>query len=230
MSKPVKLLFFSFGIAMLSVACFQVFNNEINSSVKVNHDVKLEENANSSLNTVDIEEEDPVSEADIKNLANISTANLKQAPMFNEPVLKQINNVEGYRELVKRLTSNGLSQEVSSQLFVRDDYVGIINSLEKTNNQSFEVQQLYVDLIEQAIYSGHLDMTVNAFNCNDKVCGGALSYLNDEQISSFVEETFNNKKSLPVAYKIQPIVQNGIKELRILFNYKNPAIEVSLDN
>ncbi|QSX35348.1 hypothetical protein JYB87_09240 [Shewanella avicenniae] len=223
MSKSIKLFFWGGGLVIVLIAFFQwFFENNNNPNSNLNPDTKLVGSFQSSNSINNSKINAPTLPANTEQIFKPSKNTQQQKSIIKEP----IDTVENYDQLVTRLTSNGLSDGVSNQLFVRSDYVDIINSLEKTNSQSYEVQQLYVDMIDQAINSGNLDMVVNTFNCSDNVCGGNLFYENDEQINAFINETFNNEKSLSVAYKVQPVIQNGIKELRVIFNYKVPVIEV----
>lgn len=219
MNKSIKLYLLGIGLVIVLIAFFQWFfenNNNPNTKTKIVGSSQSSNSiSNSEINATNLQ-------ANAEQISKTSKNTQQQKSIIKEP----IDTVENYDQLVTRLTSNGLSDGVSNQLFVRSDYVDIINSLEKTNSQSYEIQQLYVEMIDQAISSGNLDMVVNAFNCSDNVCGGNLFYENDEQINAFINETFNNKKSLSVAYKVQPIIQNGIKELRVIFNYKDPIIVV----
>jgi hypothetical protein len=131
-----------------------------------------------------------------------------------------------YNSLIEKITKNGLSTDVSLQLFSSSDYSDIINSFEKTENQAYETQYELTETINKALDNNFNSMTLQEFKCNDAICGGVLSYENEADVSEFVSTTFIANKSRPVAILVQPVLVNGNKELRLMLNYKNIELQI----
>lgn len=121
---------------------------------------------------------------------------------------------------------NGLSSEAALSLIRKKDFYDIVESLEKLNGESFDIQSQFRKNIEQQIQDNNFDMYLYTFNCNDTVCAASVYYSNENELDKFLDSPFASEEQ-PAAIITQPVVVDGNKEFRIILNYKTSSIIVN---
>jgi hypothetical protein len=144
--------------------------------------------------------------------------------IINEVSLHENDSIS---QLVSSISSvEGISKDAASALTARKDFYEIINAFEKNNADSFETENNFRDRIVEVIRENSFKMSLYAFNCNDTVCAAAITYENSTDIDSLIKKSLI-ENTAPVGIVTQPVIFNGNKELRLIFNYSTPVIILS---
>ncbi len=166
----------------------------------------------------------------VENLQDLEINEVQHALNANQPTSAQdiLDNTDPVEILISNIDgSEGLNKESAMELITRDDYLNVLNVFTKNNHESFEVQDSFQQRMERMIEENDLDMSLNLFNCNDSLCAASLSYEEDLEIDNFINKSFVENTEHSVSIIVQPVIINGTKELRLVFNYKNNSILVN---
>lgn len=123
-------------------------------------------------------------------------------------------------------SEEGLSDAGAEKLFHQTNFDDFIYSLEKSETKSYETQSKFEEIITNSELNKNNQINLTAFNCDDTVCMGALSFESEEFIEQFINDTFRTN-NIAASFIAQPVSINGSKEMRIIFNYSNPTIVIS---
>lgn len=207
-----KLLITLIVITLVAVMSFQLFKPE----------KKIEEKP---LSRVVVIQNKPQQHKAINSLPEQSEAELSTPKKVDTVTQQQIPQITPSDDLVNNLaTDDGLHQNKARQLIANKEFAEKVSLFEKKNDESYEIQEKFQQVMQDTINKQGYPMVVTSFNCNDFACAAAISYENEDNIDPLINQVFDKKSTPPVGMIVQPVLVSGNKELRVVWNFKNPAI------
>jgi hypothetical protein len=136
-----------------------------------------------------------------------------------------LDDVSSIDKLINNLSANegGLSDTSIETAFRLKNFDSLVYQLQSTaTNQEFEQQ--FRNSVHDVVQSNN-GMLPRSIGCNDEVCAAVLDYSQQNSPEQFSKDLIQ-KIEQPISIVMQPVEVQGVKELRVLLNYKNAKIIV----
>lgn len=137
----------------------------------------------------------------------------------------QPDDVSSIDDLINNLSANegGLSDTSVEIAFRLRNFDSLVYQIENTaSNQEFE--QRFRNSVHYVVQSNN-GMLPRSIGCNDEVCAAVLDYSQQSSPEQFSKDLIQRIEQ-PISIVMQPVEVEGVKELRVLLNYKNAKIIV----
>ncbi|WP_440056900.1 hypothetical protein ACSLBF_18640 (plasmid) [Pseudoalteromonas sp. T1lg65] len=122
--------------------------------------------------------------------------------------------------------NQGLDENIAVTLMAKRNFPEMVNTLEKVEPVSFEKEAFFLSKMQNLIENKSLNLTFDTFNCSDSVCAASVIYENEEQADQFIQSFISETADRPVSIAVQPVLIDGYKELRFVFNHVSAKILV----
>lgn len=120
-------------------------------------------------------------------------------------------------------TSGGLSEAATNNALALRDFDALIYQLD-SSQADYKFQQEFSSAIRISTENNN-DVITRNFGCNKTICAATFDYSEQTAADDFSNQLIEQLQQ-PVAITIQPAVVNGVKELRLILNYKTAGIAV----
>lgn len=137
----------------------------------------------------------------------------------------QHDDVSSIDNLINNLSANegGLSDTSIETAFRLKNFDSLVYQLQSTaTNQEFEQQ--FRNSVHDVVQSNN-GMLPRSIGCNDEVCAAVLDYSQQNSPEQFSKDLIQ-KIEQPISIVMQPVEVQGVKELRVILNYKDAKIIV----
>lgn len=137
----------------------------------------------------------------------------------------QNDDVSSIDDLINNLSSNegGLSDTSIETAFRLKNFDSLVYQLQSTaTNQEFEEQ--FRNSVHDVVQSNN-GMLPRNIGCNDEVCAAVFDYSQQNSPEQFSKDLIQ-KIEQPISIVMQPVEVQGVKELRVILNYKDAKIIV----
>ncbi|WP_105264428.1 hypothetical protein [Pseudoalteromonas sp. T1lg76] len=137
----------------------------------------------------------------------------------------QHDDASSIDNLINNLSSNegGLSDTSIETAFRLKNFDSLVYQLQSTGiNQEFEQQ--FRNTVHDVAQSNN-GMLPRSIGCNDEVCAAVLDYSQQDSPEQFSKDLIQRIEQ-PISIVMQPVEVQGVKELRVILNYKDAKIIV----
>lgn len=182
------------------------------------HDVQTMDRSFRASDDLTDHQADMIDESDVVTLDN-----------QQEPFEQTQNNT---REEVNQFITNALLQGYfnraeAEQFFSRRDFDELAASLPYQSYEDTEIKQDMERILGDALLDNQSQSFLTTLECGSAVCMAALVYEHDEEIRNLIHETVVADSRI---YSVisQPVMQDGVKHMRIIFTYSEKINTIEL--
>lgn len=111
--------------------------------------------------------------------------------------------------------------------FFRRDFDELAASLPYQSHEDTEIKQDMERVLADELLESQSQAYLTALECGSSVCMASLTYEDDDEIRVLLNETLVSDSRVKSVIS-QPVIQDGIKKMRILFSYSEKISAIEL--